>query len=100
MGLRITPHGLAAIGVEPSVAERKTEKEPQDAAGLAPKRPSRRGAAASRKKCKGQGLQESAKPRRWDLKATRVLEMLRRRQGATIAAIMKATASSAARLRP
>ena len=88
LGLRITPHGLTAIGVEAGLAERKAEEEPPEAADLAPKPPSRRVAAASRKKSKGEGLPESAKPRGRGSKQTRVLEMLQRQQGATIAAIM------------
>jgi hypothetical protein len=44
LGLRITPHGLATIGVEPGVAEREGEKpqETQDEGDLAPKRSSRK----------------------------------------------------------
>ncbi len=91
--LRITPHGLAAIGVEAGVAERKAEKphETQDRGDLAPKRPSRRVEAARRKKSKDEALQESAKPSPRDSKQARVIEMLQRRQGASIAVIMKAT---------
>src|SRR5439155_14681698 len=64
LALRITPHGLAAIGVEAGVAERKAEKlhETQDGGDLALKRPWRRVEAASRKKSKDEALQESAKP--------------------------------------
>jgi len=93
LALRITPHGLAAIGVEAGVAERKAEKphETQDGGDLAPKRPSQRVETASRKKSKDEALQESTKPRPQDSKQARVIEMLQRRQGASIAVIMKAT---------
>ena len=54
LALRITATGLAAIGVEPSVAEHKVEKQhPEVQDDLAPKRPSRSLAAANRKKSKG-----------------------------------------------
>ena len=93
LALRITQHGLAAIQVDQSGALVKVE-EPRDieqGADLAPGESSRRVSAARRKKTSDKAPQQSAKPSRGASKQARVIEMLHRRQGATIATIMKAT---------
>ena len=74
-------------------AERQADEphKTHDGRDLAPKRHSRRVAAAGRKKGKDEASEESAKPPPRDSKQARVIEMLRRRQGASIAVIRKAT---------
>jgi hypothetical protein len=58
---------------------------------ITPDKPPRRVAAASRKKTKDEAAQRSGKSLHNDSKQNRVIEMLQRRQGVTIATIMKAT---------
>jgi len=91
--LRITPRGLAVIGVEAGVIDRNTGGllDTQDGGDLAPKRPSRRVKAASRKTSKDEAPKQSAVPSARHSRQARVIEMRQRQQGATIAAIIKAT---------
>jgi hypothetical protein len=92
--LRITQHGLAAIGVEASAADWTAEASAETHSGgngLVPKQPSRRVKAASREKSKNESPHRSVKPVPRESKQGRVIGMLQRRQGVTIATIMKAT---------
>jgi hypothetical protein len=85
LSIRITPRGLASIGLEGDVMQ--LAKEPSTAeqrSDGSPRRPAR--AVALRKKG-DQGPQRAAKPGRGQSKQTRVLALLQRSQGATIAAI-------------
>jgi hypothetical protein len=93
LGLRITKRGLAAIKVDERGAQ-PAAKEPREAeqgAEPAPDKRPRRVASARRKKTRNEASRQPAKPGRRGSKQDRVIEMLQRRQGATIAAIMKAT---------
>ena len=93
LALRITKRGIAAIQVDQGgtlpLAEdpRKTEQ----GADLAPHKSSQPVAAARRKKNRNEAPRRSAKSSHGASKQDGVIEMLQRRQGATIATIMKAT---------
>jgi hypothetical protein len=96
LGLRISAQGLTAIGVDgANIAAERTERklhEIQDGeTNQQPNRPSRRAEAAGRKNRKGEAPRKSPKPRSRDSKQDRVIDMLHREQGSTIAAIMKVT---------
>ena len=93
LALRITTRGLAAIQVDQGGARAEAEGrcDIKPGADLAPHKQSRRVAAARRKKARDETPRRSVKSSRGASKQDRVIEMLRRRQGTTIATIMKAT---------
>lgn len=93
LALRITERGLAAIQVDKGGAREETreQRDTKNGANLAPHKQTRRVAAARRKKIRDETPQRSAKPSHGASKQDGVIEMLQRRQGATIATIMKAT---------
>jgi hypothetical protein len=96
--LRITAHGLAAVGIDRSdTSPDQTAGVTKEAADASPDTSSQRGLAVSRKpsqnrraSARGKSSREGASsPHR--SKQSRVIEMLQRGQGSTIAAIVKAT---------
>ncbi len=93
LALRITKRGLAAIQVDDGGAamEAKAPRTVEQGAELASGKSSPRVAAAGRKRTSDEAGQQSARPSHGGSKQTRVIEMLQRQQGATIATIMKAT---------
>ena len=92
LALRITKRGLAAIQVDEGGAHPEADEHGDTEQGdnLAPNKPSQR-TAARRKRSRDKAVQQSATPSRRDSKQARVIEMLHRRQGTTVADIMKAT---------
>jgi Protein of unknown function (DUF3489) len=92
LALCISDRGLAAIRVEDGGAqpEAALSREAMHVADPAPDKHPRRIAAARRKKTRDEASRRSAKPSRAGSKQARVIEMLHRPQGATIAVIMKA----------
>jgi hypothetical protein len=103
--LRITPHGLAAVGIDkvgaspeaPPLSGKTAEDgdptpdAPSQRTSAVHKAALNRRAAARRKRSSDETRQQSAKPSPRVSKQSRVIEMLQRGQGSTIAAIVKAT---------
>ncbi len=97
LALHITKRGLAAIQVDEGGAreETKEHRDAKNGTDLAPHKSSQPVAAARRKKIRDEAPRRSAKSSHKSShgasKQDGVIEMLHRRQGATIATIMKAT---------
>jgi hypothetical protein len=105
LALCITARGLAAIGIDKAGALPETpltSERTEDKSDSAPDAPSQRTTAlhrtaanrratARRKGSREETRQQSAKPNSRGSKQSRVIEMLQRGQGSTIAAIVKAT---------
>jgi hypothetical protein len=92
LALCITKRGLAAIQADGGNTRADAQKH-GDTEQVAdpPPESSRRAKAAHRKKSEDKTARSLTKPRRETSKQSHVIEMLRRRQGATVANIMKAT---------
>jgi len=93
LALRITQRGLAAIQVDEggTLPQAEDPRKTEQGADLAPHKSSQPVAAARRKKTRDEAPRRSAKSSHGASKQDGVIEMLQRRQGATIATIMKAT---------
>ncbi len=93
LALRITKHGLHAIRVDDTGLQPGADKGTgtEQGADLAGNTPSRRAPAHRKSKAGDKAPKQPAGRTRTVSKQAGVIEMLRRRQGASVAAIMKAT---------
>ncbi len=93
LALRITEHGLAAIGADQDGTAAKADETPSEQSAERNRRqpqPHSRRAGSNRKRI-AKARQKHAKADRAESKQAAVIAMLQSRQGATIATIMKTT---------